>query len=231
MFTRSGGSWTQQQELTAGGAEEGFGNSVALAGSGTIALVGAPLATINGMNFQGTAYLFTLAGSNWSLQQGLTAADGAANDYFANSVALSGDGSTALVGALNHAVNGNSDQGVAYAWNTPYLQLTASPPSLNFPNLVPPGSFPKDVIVKNAGPSKLTLGTITITPTGGDLNAFTFHRYCVQPGLKAGQTCTIKVIFRPHQLGLSTATLNVPFNGPGSPLEVPITGTGVTKKH
>jgi hypothetical protein len=232
VFTLSEG-WTQQQELTAGSADEGFGNSVALASGGTTALVGAPISTINGMSSQGAAYAFTLSGATWTLLQELTAADGTANDYFANSVAVSGDGTTALVGALDHAVNGNSSQGAAYVWNTPYSQLTATPASLNFPNIVPAESFPKVVVVKNTGPSKLTLGTPTVTPTGGDPNAFTIHRYCIYTGLKAGKTCTIRVVFRPHQLGLSTATLNVPFtNGPGSPLEVPMTGTGVTRtKH
>jgi len=232
VFTLSDGNWTQQQELTeSGGANQGFGNSVALSSAGTVALVGAPLATINGVDDQGTAYAFTLSGGTWTLQQGLIASDGAANDYFANSVALSSDGTTVLMGAPSHAVNGNSSQGAAYVWNTPSSQLTASPASLIFPNIVPTGSFPKVVVVKNLGPSKVTIGTVTLTPVSGDLDAFTIQRYCKQPAnLRAGQTCAIQVVFRPHQLGLSTATLNIPSSALGPPLEVPISGTGVTRK-
>jgi hypothetical protein len=110
-------------------------------------------------------------------------------------------------------------------------QLAASPSPLTFPNIVPDESFPKVVVATNAGLSKLTIGTVTIMPTGGDLNAFTIKQYCHQPRtLRPGQTCTIRVLFRPHEFGLSTATLNIPFDGPGSPLEVSIAGTGVARK-
>jgi len=228
VFTLSGSSWTQQQELTAGGADEGFGDSVALASTGTVALVGAPLSTINGMSYQGAAYAFTLSAGNWALQQELTAADGTANDYFANSVALSSNGTMALLGALDHAVNGNSSQGAAYVWNTPYSQLTASPASLNFPNTGETGSSKKQLYLENAGPTKVVIGTVSITPISGNPTAFSFHQYC-NPTLRAGHRCVIAVTFRPQGAGLDTATLNIPSSAIGSPLEVPLSGTGVVK--
>ena len=63
---------------------------------------------------QGAAYVFTRSGTTWTQQQKLTAADGAAVDYFGYSVALSGD--TALVGACDKAVGGNTSQGAAYVF-------------------------------------------------------------------------------------------------------------------
>ena len=107
-------SWSQQQKLTAadGAANDQFGNSAAL--SGETALVGAPLCDTAGGADAGAAYVFVRSASSWSQQQKLTAADGAANDQFGNSVALSGE--TALAGAPNHAVAGKAGAGAAYVF-------------------------------------------------------------------------------------------------------------------
>jgi predicted outer membrane repeat protein len=115
-------------------------------------------------------------------------------------------------------------QGIAPA------QVIASPGSLNFGSKGVGGAHPMLVAVENQSGGKLTIGTASITSTGGDPNAFSFFQYCEPRTLKAGAKCYIGVTFRPHSAGLSTGMLNVPFNGPGSPLEVPLMGTGVSKK-
>ncbi len=97
VFTRSGGTWTQTQKLTAsdGAAFDTFGNSVAF--DGTTALIGAFAATVGGNAYQGAAYVFTESNGTWTEQQKLTSDDGQGFDYFGYSVAL--DGTTAFVGA------------------------------------------------------------------------------------------------------------------------------------
>jgi hypothetical protein len=114
VFTRSGANWSQQQKLVAadGAASDLFGISVAL--DGETALVGAYMANVGGNSSQGTAYVFTRSGANWSQQQKLVAADGAAGDQFGVSVAL--DGQTALVGAHLANMGGNTEQGAAYVF-------------------------------------------------------------------------------------------------------------------
>ncbi|HEY4428202.1 MAG TPA: IPT/TIG domain-containing protein [Solirubrobacteraceae bacterium] len=121
VFTRSGGEWTQQgPKLTTGepgsgaecaeqGGEEAdecsVGRSVALSADGNTAAVGSPrepgpcrLATE--CRNQGAAWLFTRSGPTWSLQTKLTGGEEeGAEGRFGHSVALSGDGATALVGA------------------------------------------------------------------------------------------------------------------------------------
>jgi len=116
VFTRSGTTWTQQASLTAsdGAAGDNFGWSVAL--SGDTALVGAYLDDVGANPDQGSVYVFTRSGTAWSQQAKLTASDGAANDYFGFSVALSGDGSSALVGAYADDVGSHTDQGSAYVF-------------------------------------------------------------------------------------------------------------------
>jgi IPT/TIG domain/FG-GAP repeat len=97
VFTRSGSStWSQQGSKLTGGGELGhaqFGRSVALSADGSTALIGGPL------HEPGAAWVFTRAGSSWSQQEELTSGDGVGiGHYFGRSVALSGDGNTALVG-------------------------------------------------------------------------------------------------------------------------------------
>jgi len=112
VFTRSGTNWSEQAHLIApdGAWRDNLGNSVALAG-GT-AIVGAHNDDIETNGDQGSAYVFTRSGSNWSLQQRLTAPDGAVSDHFGNSVTLSGD--TALIGSHEDDFGANADQGSAY---------------------------------------------------------------------------------------------------------------------
>jgi len=96
VFTRTGTTWAQQAKLLAsdGTAYDLFGSSVSL--SGDTALIGA-VDDDNGVD-SGSAYVFTRTGTTWTQQTKLLASDGAADDLFGYSVALSGD--TALIGAV-----------------------------------------------------------------------------------------------------------------------------------
>lgn len=115
VFTRSGGVWTQQQTLVQSNGEgfDWFGFSVSLSGDGNTALIGALQDTINTINSQGSATIFTRSGATWTQQQTITQSTGAAYDQFGCSVSLSGDGNTALVGAPTANVGGFGDVGLA----------------------------------------------------------------------------------------------------------------------
>ena len=124
VFTGSGAQWTQADELTAsdGGANDGFGVPLALSSNGTEALIGSGGHTVGAHQYQGAAYVFTGSGAQWAQNAELTASDGAANDFFGLSVALSASGTTALVGAASH----NNAQGSAYQFNGSGSQWTQS---------------------------------------------------------------------------------------------------------
>jgi hypothetical protein len=96
VFENTDGSWGQQAELTAddGGEENEFGACVAIGGN--TALVGAHY-TDN--DYEGSAYIFKYTGGSWSQQAQITVDDGDSRDYFGISGAVSGDGSTILIGA------------------------------------------------------------------------------------------------------------------------------------
>jgi len=117
VFVESGGTWSQQEELTAsdGGGNDDFGWSVAL--SGSTMLMGATHHMVGSNITQGAAYVFVESGGTWSQQEELTSADGVANDFFGYSVALSG--STVLVGAPQHPYLSSLDvpgPGAAYVF-------------------------------------------------------------------------------------------------------------------
>jgi hypothetical protein len=101
---RAAGPPYAQQGAPTGASGAFFGYSVAL--DGATAVVGA-MGDNGGL---GAAYVYTRSGSAWTLQQELTAADGASNDQFGYAVAVSGD--TALIGADGKG----SGQGYVYAF-------------------------------------------------------------------------------------------------------------------
>ncbi|HUO73917.1 MAG TPA: PKD domain-containing protein, partial [Solirubrobacteraceae bacterium] len=100
VFTGSGSNWVQQQKLTAsdGAVGDTLGTAIALSASGDDALVGAPTHKVGSASQQGAAYVFTRTGAAWSQQQELTASDGTVGDKLGSSLALSGDGTTAVLG-------------------------------------------------------------------------------------------------------------------------------------
>ncbi|HTU77849.1 MAG TPA: hypothetical protein VMF09_03740 [Solirubrobacteraceae bacterium] len=111
VFTRSGSTWTQQGKKLVGSGETGsegaiFGESVALSAEGNTALIGGPYND----DAVGAAWVFTRSGSTWT-QQGekFTGSEAAGGPEFGESVSLSANGDTALIG-------GPADNGVGAAW-------------------------------------------------------------------------------------------------------------------
>ncbi|SPF36384.1 exported hypothetical protein [Candidatus Sulfopaludibacter sp. SbA4] len=104
VFTRSGGTWSQQGAKlvgsgAAGNAWQGF--SVAISADGNTAMVGGPFDNPWDNSSIGAAWVFTRSAGVWS-QQGpkLFGADAAGTPQQGYSVALSSDGNTALVGGI-----------------------------------------------------------------------------------------------------------------------------------
>jgi hypothetical protein len=112
VFTRSGSSWSQQAYLKAGnsGAEDFFGNSVAVSGNTVVVGASGEASSTSGVNSTpddngfsiGAAYVFTRSGINWSQQAYLKASNNTGRpDSFGSSVAISGD--AVVFGAFNRA--------------------------------------------------------------------------------------------------------------------------------
>ena len=140
IFVRNGTNWSQQAYLKASntGADDHFGNSVAVSGDTLVVGAGYESACedsnatgVNGNQSNnsaansGAAYVFVRSGTNWSQQAYLKASNTGAGDSFGYSAAISGD--TVAVGAHQedssaHSVNGNqsnnsaTDSGAAYVF-------------------------------------------------------------------------------------------------------------------
>lgn len=115
IFNSNSGSWVQQEKLTAPArvTEGFFGYSVDISDDGNTVIVGSWGVSA----IQGAAYIFVRSGTDWSFQQQLTALDGLQYDQFGFSVALSGDGNTALIGANNDNLTPGFDyRGSAYVF-------------------------------------------------------------------------------------------------------------------
>jgi hypothetical protein len=136
VFTQSGGVWTQQgPKLFGGGAvgTAGQGQSVALSADGNTAIVGG----LGDNALAGAAWVFTRSGGGVCTQLGPKLFGGGAVEPAAQgySVALSADGTTAIVGGPED----NSQAGAVWVFTSPSHiagSLTATPTSGTAPLVV-----------------------------------------------------------------------------------------------
>ena len=122
VFVRSGSSWVQQAYLKSSSSVTGkrFGWTVSISGDGnTIAVASIFESSVAGDS--GAVYVFTRTGSAWTEQAMLKASNPETYDGFANSLALSTDGQTLIVGAngedsASNMINGDqSDNSAPHA--------------------------------------------------------------------------------------------------------------------
>lgn len=115
IFTRSLTVWTQHSKLmlSDGAAGDYFGYSVSISADGGVCAVGAYSDDDQGLN-SGTVTMFKRNGADWDQMSKLLASDGAANDRFGYSVALSGNGETCVIGAYLNSNARGTNAGSAY---------------------------------------------------------------------------------------------------------------------
>ena len=125
LFTRNGTTWTQQgNKLVGTGATGGAGQGegVALSADGNTAIVGGPTDNAN----LGAMWIFTRAGTVWAQQGnklvGTNAVATSGQVYQGQSVALSADGTTAIVGGPFD----NANLGAAWVFARPGTSLTVT---------------------------------------------------------------------------------------------------------
>lgn len=98
VFVRNGDTWSQMAKLVGTGLQAGdlFGSSVALSGDGRVALISSQEGTCVSPIPCG-AFVFVRQGDSWVQEARLAASGHLAGSLFPHTVALSQDGSTALV--------------------------------------------------------------------------------------------------------------------------------------
>ncbi|MEI7446492.1 MAG: hypothetical protein WCK28_16510 [Burkholderiales bacterium] len=135
VFIRSGSTWSQQAYIKASnaGAGDAFGSKVALSADGSTLLVSAPNEASGFTNNQaddsalnaGAAYVFSRSGTTWTQQGYLKAGNVVAqtasltSPAFGSAIALSADGSTAVIGAPGESSDATSVNGSGTNTNAP----------------------------------------------------------------------------------------------------------------
>jgi hypothetical protein len=111
-FTQQGGKLVGSGSVGPYGSYQGHG--AALSGDGNTAIVGGP----GDNNFLGAAWVFTRSGGLWNQQGSKLVGTGALHPDASqgNSVALSADGNTAIVGGPDDWHNGNGSNNSGSAW-------------------------------------------------------------------------------------------------------------------
>ena len=127
IYTRTDNGWIEEAKLLASDSITGdqfgwsvstlleidsitgdsFGWSVSISDDGNTVIVGTYIDDIHG-DRTGGAYIYTRSNGTWGQKVKLLASDGSNGDMFGSSVAISGDGDTAIVGAhFDHSENGD----------------------------------------------------------------------------------------------------------------------------
>jgi FG-GAP repeat len=168
-FTRAEGEWTQQGAKLTGSGEVGaahLGFNVALSEDGDTALAGGG-ADSSGV---GAAWVFTRSEGEWA-QQGakLTGGGESGSGHFGFSVALSGDGDTAMIGGLAD----NSEAGAAWAFTRTEGAWTQQGAKLTGSGEVGNGLFGDSVSLSSSGEFALVGAPADSTNVGA---AFAFKR-------------------------------------------------------
>ena len=139
VYSRSSTVWTLEATLTASDmkANNQFGFSVSINGTGDRIATGANLASVGNKANSGAVYVFTRISGKWGQEAKIIAFDLASTDQFGFSVCLNREGDKLAVGSNLADPAGISNAGAAYIFNkvgatwTEEVKLTASDKEAN----------------------------------------------------------------------------------------------------
>ncbi len=203
VFTRSGGAWSQQGAKLVGAGADGNaaqGWSVAISADGTTAIVGGPSDNLAA----GAAWVFARSGEGWCQLGGKLVGAGAVGAANQGAVAISGDGTTAILGG----VYDDSKAGAAWVFSRPAgcskPTITAQPQSASVL-----GGRTATLSVTATGTTPLAFqwyqgasGDVS-TPVGTSASSFT------TPALTATVSYWVRVLNACGHADSETATISV----------------------
>lgn len=118
-YVRTSDGWQKDATLTATDADgdDRFGWSVALTDDGTSALVGAQFDEDPAGTRAGSAYAYSKTDGGWEEQSKLVPDELPKGGFFGSAIEMTGDGSTALIGASNDGESRDDRPGSVYAYS------------------------------------------------------------------------------------------------------------------
>lgn len=114
VYRYIGDTWTFIQKLNGSDTtnQNRFGDSIGVSDDGTKLLIGASQFNSGGKTYSGAVYLYELSGTNYIEKLRFHASDKTNSAYFGYGAALSGDGTTALIGS--HGYGDHSGKAYIY---------------------------------------------------------------------------------------------------------------------
>ena len=162
------------------GDQQGF--VVALSADGTHALVGAPGATVNGINQAGKAFMYVLSHGEWQRTQEFDEPTPVSGDRFGSAVAMSTDAGMLIIGAPGATASGQAGAGRVYVFTA--VGGSWSMHELSEPNAGADDAFGTAVAISGNG-SIAVVGAPAAARSG---KAFVFTLNAGAAGRRAGRT-------------------------------------------
>ena len=240
VFVEPAGGWangTQAAKLTAsdGAADDFLGVSVGVAGNTIVA--DAPYDLVGANSHEGAVYVFVEPAGGWAngtQTAKLTSSDGAANDEFGYSVAVSG--ATIVAGAPSAAVGGNNYRGAAYVFGSlssaqpaiSGLSPASGPPAGGTTVTITGGAFTGATKVVFGGVAATSFNVVSDTQIIAVSPAQTGAHYIVVTG-PGGTSALVGAAIYTYKVAAPAITSISPSSGPlAGGTSVTITGSGFT---
>ena len=101
-------------------------------------------------------------------------------------------------------------------------QVSATPSSAAFGNVATGTNNSQTVTVSNPGSASLTISSASVTGAGFSMSGIT-----APLTILAGKNTTFNAVFSPTTTGAASGSISLVSNAPGSPLSIPLSGSGV----
>jgi hypothetical protein len=215
--------------------------SIALSGTGTQGQLGASPASVNfgsvGVGGSGsqTITLTNSGTASITISQATTSGAGYSISGITTPQTLGAGSSTTLTAKFAPTSAGSANGSISIVSNAPgspltialsgtatQPQLTATPSSAPFGNVVTGTSNSQTINLTNGGTATVTISAVTATGTGFSTTGIT-----APLNIAAGGSATFNAVFAPSTAGSVTGSVSLTSNAPNSPLAIALSGTGV----
>lgn len=140
--------------------------------------------------------------------------------FTAQFVPITAGNATGTISLVSNAPN--SPMTIALTGTGTQAQILATPTSAAFGNVSTGTSNSQTITVSNGGSASLTISSVSVTGAGFNISGIS-----APLTILAGMNATFNAVFAPTAAGAVSGSVTLINNSPGSPLSIPLSGTGV----